>query len=156
LTFNDFEEKQKLQSEAFSSRVEREIVKALYDFRDRNPLRPKDILQFLPSELFFSSGSRLSYHLDKLCRAGLVERKYVGKKLTWYKLTSEGRKFYEKLPKKRTVEDVVRFLANIIAPYAQGVSEDEISKTVESLLNKGEVSSNESGRIEKETGRVEN
>jgi len=132
------EEVERLRAEAFSSRVEREIIAILYTFRDINPLRPKTLLEYLPSELSFSSGSKLKYHLDKLCRAGLVQRKQVGRKLTWYSLTAEGVKFYERFPRKESPEDIVRFLVSIIAPYTKGISEEEIRKTLTLLLNREE------------------
>lgn len=132
------EELDSLRAEAFSSRVEREIIAILYEYRNINPLRPKTILENMPSELSFSSGSGLQYHLDKLCRAGLVQRKQVGRKLTWYSLTAEGIEFYERFPRKGTPEDIVRFLVSIIAPYTKGVSEEEIRRTLMRLLNREE------------------
>lgn len=147
MTFEEIEEMEKLRAEAFSSRIEKEIIRTLYNSRTFNPLRPKDILEYLPSELYSSSGSKLAYHLDKLCRSGLVERKRVGRKLTWYSLTEEGTKFYERFPKRRSPDDIVRFLASIIAPYTKGVSEETIRKTLQSLiLEKEEAVSDESGK----------
>ena len=143
MTFGEIEEKEKLQGEAFSSRIEREIIKILYNSRDFNPLRPKDLLEYLPSEVYSASGSKLAYHLDKLCRSGLVLRKRGGRKFTWYNLTDEGIAFYEKIPKKRSPEDVTRFLVSVISPYAKGVSEDEIYKTLESLISSKEATSAE-------------
>lgn len=92
----------------------------------------------MPAELSFSSGSGLLYHLDKLCRAGLVQRKQVGRKLTWYSLTPEGVEFYERFPRKGTAEDTIRFLVNIITPFTKGVSEEEIRRTLMHLLNREE------------------
>lgn len=143
MTFGEIEEREKLRAEAFSSKIEREILEALYNFRDINPLRPKDFFEHLPSNSYPLSGSKLAYHLDKLCRAGLVKRKRVGRKLTWYTLMDEGIEFYEKLPKRRTTADVIRFLVGVVAPYAKGVSEDIIYETLRSLIERGEASSAE-------------
>jgi len=89
----------------------------------------------MPSELSFSSGSGLDYHLDKLCKAGLIQRKHWGHKMAMYSLTEEGVRFYEHLPRKGTREDFIRFLVSIIASHTKGeVSEEEIRRTLASLL----------------------
>lgn len=62
----------------------------------------------------------------------------MGRKLTWYSLTAEGVKFYERFPRKESPEDIVRFLVSIIAPYTKGISEEEIRKTLTLLLNREE------------------
>lgn len=143
--------REKLRSEAFSSRIEREILKILYDYREVNPLRPKDILEYLPSEIYSSSGSKLAYHLDKLCRAGLVERKPVGRKLTWYTLTDEGTLFFEKLPRTMSTDDIAHFLANVIAPYVKGASEVDILNALRSILMKKEAPNVGPGRDKEKT-----